>query len=124
MEKLGWIGYGAFGRLACGHLGAHFHLVIHDAQPSRNASASLEEVAACPRIVIAAPVQAIGDVAKALAPLKLPQHAVGNSIAICDDDEAYQQQVMFHDVLGKRWRRVKDFYHQIPKIKRKYSIHT
>lgn len=72
MERLGWIGYGAFGRLACGHLGAHFDLAVHDAEPSRHASASLEEVAACKRIVIAAPVQAIGDVAHALAPLIQP----------------------------------------------------
>lgn len=73
MEKLGWIGYGAFGRLGCGHLGAHFDLIVHDAKPSRNAPASLEEVAACERIVIAAPVQAIGDVAAALAPLIAPR---------------------------------------------------
>lgn len=70
--KLGWIGYGAFGRLACSHLGPHFDLVIHDAQPGRTASASLEDVAACNRIVIAAPVQAIGEVATALAPLVQP----------------------------------------------------
>lgn len=67
MEKLGWIGYGAFGRLACRHLGAHFDLVIHDRNPSPAAPASLDEVAACQRIVIAAPVQAIGEVSEALA---------------------------------------------------------
>jgi len=72
MEKLGWIGYGAFGRLACNHLGPHFDLVVHDLAPSRAAPASLEEVAACKRIVIAAPVQAIGEVATDLAPLIAP----------------------------------------------------
>lgn len=72
MDRLGWIGFGAFGRLACDHLGAHFDLVIHDRKSSRAAPASLEAVAACERIVIAAPVQAIGEVAEALAPLIAP----------------------------------------------------
>lgn len=70
--KLGWIGYGAFGRLACSHLGPHFELVIHDARPGPRAAASLEEVASCERIVIAAPVQATGDIATALAPMIQP----------------------------------------------------
>ena len=72
MTRLGWIGYGAFGRLACDHLGAHFDLVIYDASANDRASARLEDVATCERIVIATPVQAIGTIAADLAPLLQP----------------------------------------------------
>lgn len=63
---LGLIGLGAFGRLCQRHLEPHFSLLGHD--PMVAGSASLAEVASQPVVVLAVPLAAIAETARAIAP--------------------------------------------------------
>jgi prephenate dehydrogenase len=66
LQRLGLIGYGAFGRLAAQGLSPHFEIVAHD--PAGEGLASLAEAAACPIVVLAVPVHAVADTVAAIAP--------------------------------------------------------
>ena len=65
-QRLGLIGYGAFGRLAAQALAPHFQIVAHD--PVVEGLASLAEAAACPIVVLAVPVHAVAETVAAIAP--------------------------------------------------------
>ncbi|MGE0239436.1 MAG: prephenate dehydrogenase/arogenate dehydrogenase family protein [Parvibaculaceae bacterium] len=64
--SLGLIGFGAFGRLAAGHLSRHFALHVFD--PAFDGSAGLAETAACQIVVIAVPVAQMAETLRAIAP--------------------------------------------------------
>lgn len=67
--SLGLIGFGAFGQLAARHLALHCELLIHDPDPSGDADfVALSDAAACERVILAVPVQAMAEAAKAIAP--------------------------------------------------------
>ncbi len=68
-SRVGLIGRGAFGTFARAHLARHFEVVAHD--PAHD-GASLAEAAACPVVVLAVPLAALADVARAIAPALLP----------------------------------------------------
>jgi prephenate dehydrogenase len=68
-SQLGLIGLGAFGAFARTHLARRFAVVAHD--PAA-AGASLHEAAACPVVVLAVPLAALADVARAIAPVLRP----------------------------------------------------
>jgi prephenate dehydrogenase len=76
LEKplLGIIGFGAFGRLMAHHLGAYYQLraydpaIAHGADDENVAISSLVDVAACPIVVLAMPVNRLAEVAAAIAP--------------------------------------------------------
>lgn len=80
MKSLSVIGFGQFGQLAARHLKAHFDVLAHDPAPGAEAVAhglgvsfgGLEEAAACDVVVVAAPVPAMEQVFKALAPRLRP----------------------------------------------------
>jgi prephenate dehydrogenase len=69
-------GFGAFGKLAVRSLAPYFEVVVHDPSPRARAQAgrwnvtlaSLEETAACPIVVLGAPVDALATLAKSVAP--------------------------------------------------------
>lgn len=66
---IGLIGLGAFGAFALPHLARHATIVAYDpAQPS----ASLEAAASCPLVVLAVPLAALAEVARAIAPMLQP----------------------------------------------------
>ncbi len=67
--RLGLIGLGAFGAFAHAHLARHVAVVAHDAAQD---GASLAEAAACPVVVLAVPLVALADVARAIAPILVP----------------------------------------------------
>ena len=71
-ERLGLIGYGAFGRLAARHLSAWFDVVAYDpAAPQGDEHAVLTDLAtaaACPTVVLAVPVEALEDTLSAIRP--------------------------------------------------------
>lgn len=72
---IGLIGYGAFGRLIYPYLAADFAVRVYD--PALDAgharfSRGLAEVAACDVVIIASPVQAMNEVAAAIAPWLRP----------------------------------------------------
>ncbi len=72
---LGLIGYGAFGKLIYPHLCYDFDVLVHDpALDDRHIlpKVELEEAARCDIVVIAAPVQAIGEVAVKIASIVRP----------------------------------------------------
>lgn len=79
-HRLGLIGFGAFGQLAAAALGREFAITAHDPDPGARAAmqrlgvavGSLESVAACPIVVIAAPVSAFGEIAATIAPHLAP----------------------------------------------------
>ena len=70
--RLGLIGYGAFGRLTARHLSAWFDIVAHDPAAADGQGAatlvSLEEAAACPTVILAAPVEALEATLQAIRP--------------------------------------------------------
>ncbi len=68
-SRIGLVGRGAFGTFARAHLARHFAVVAHD--PAHD-GASLAEAAACPVVVLAVPLAALPDVARAIAPALLP----------------------------------------------------
>ncbi len=68
-SRIGLIGLGAFGGFARAHLARHFEVVAHD--PAHDGP-SLAEAAACPVVVLAVPLAALADVARAIAPALLP----------------------------------------------------
>lgn len=68
---IGLIGLGAFGQLAARHLAPHADLTGHDPHapmPDGVQAATLAEAAAQPVVILAVPVQALGEVAAAIAP--------------------------------------------------------
>lgn len=79
-HQLGLIGFGAFGQLAAAALGRDFTIAAHDPAPGAGAAmqrldvvpATMETVAACPIVVIAAPVSAFGEIAAIIAPHLAP----------------------------------------------------
>jgi prephenate dehydrogenase len=82
--RLGLFGFGSFGRLAAKHLAPFFHIVVHDPSPGAQRQArrwnvqiaSLEEAAACPIVVLAAPVGGLEDLARRIAPHVRPRALV------------------------------------------------
>ncbi|MEF2073621.1 prephenate dehydrogenase/arogenate dehydrogenase family protein [Consotaella aegiceratis] len=72
---LGFVGFGAFARLAAGHLHEHFSLCAHDpafdgvaVDPSGVVFTDLATVARCPVVVLAVPVGRFAEAAEAIAP--------------------------------------------------------
>jgi prephenate dehydrogenase len=70
---LGLIGFGAFGRLMAQHLAPHFRLLVHDAAPGLAPEpgvtfTDLATAARCPFVVLAVPVDRLGEVIPALRP--------------------------------------------------------
>ena len=61
-ERLGLIGFGAFGRLTARHLSAGFDILAHDPAASDGEGLAtltdLATAAACPTVVLAVPVEA------------------------------------------------------------------
>ena len=79
-KRLGLFGFGAFGRLAVRSLAPYFDVVVHDPSPRAQAQArrwnvtlaSLDEAAACPVVVLGAPVGELEALARAVAPYVRP----------------------------------------------------
>jgi prephenate dehydrogenase len=74
MIRLGLVGFGAFGRFAARHLREHFEVTACDLRDLSSVAselgvgwAPLEEVAKCPVVVLAIPVQSYDDVIPVLA---------------------------------------------------------
>lgn len=67
--SIGLIGLGAFGAFARPHLARHARVVAYD--PERE-SATLADAAACPVVVLAVPLSALADVARAITPSLRP----------------------------------------------------
>ena len=75
-RRLGLFGFGAFGRLAVRSLAPFFDIVVHDPSPKARAQArrwnltlgTHAETAACPVVVLGAPVGALEALAHAVAP--------------------------------------------------------
>lgn len=86
--KLGLFGFGAFGRLAVRHLAPYFEILAHDPSPQAQRRArqwnvrmvSLEEAAACPIVVLGAPVSALEGLARQVGPHVRP-HAIVIDVA-------------------------------------------
>ena len=84
VRRLGLFGFGAFGRLAARHLSPFFEILVHDPSPSARRHArrwnvrmvSLEEAAACPFVVLAAPVARLQALAGEIAPFVRPRAMV------------------------------------------------
>jgi len=77
--EVGVIGLGAFGRLAACHLDPHVDLLAHDAAVDAVdgiVCGSLEEVAARDVVILAVPVQLIGEVCREIAPHVRPDALV------------------------------------------------
>ena len=68
-SRIGLIGLGAFGAFARTHLARHFEVVAHD--PARD-GARLAEAASCAVVILAVPLAAMADVARAIAPVLRP----------------------------------------------------
>jgi prephenate dehydrogenase len=74
--RLGLIGYGAFGRLTARHLATRFDILAHD--PAADGGdgfatlTDLAQVAACPIVVLAVPVETLAQTATAIAPYLTP----------------------------------------------------
>lgn len=76
VHRLGLFGLGAFGRLIVKHLSPYFDIYAYDPSPHARAFAkrhnvtlaSLEEVAACRVVLLAAPVRALKALAQSIAP--------------------------------------------------------
>jgi prephenate dehydrogenase len=82
-KQIGLIGLGAFGRFAAGHLSAHFEILGHDPDaPSVDGVrlVSLSQVASCPVVVLAVPVQALAQTCRDIAAF-LPQGALVLDVA-------------------------------------------
>ncbi|MFS2317425.1 prephenate dehydrogenase/arogenate dehydrogenase family protein [Maricaulis sp. D1M11] len=71
MVQIGWIGLGAFGQLAVGHLSAHAEIAGYDPRAvdlDGVSRVSLADAAMRDHVVLAVPVQAIEEVAREIAP--------------------------------------------------------
>ncbi|GGE20910.1 hypothetical protein GCM10011390_45250 [Aureimonas endophytica] len=74
VSRLGIVGFGAFGRLIAEHLGGRFDILAFDragppsAAPAGARFAGLAEVATCPIVILAVPVDAIAEACRAVAP--------------------------------------------------------
>ncbi|WP_438851127.1 prephenate dehydrogenase/arogenate dehydrogenase family protein [Brevundimonas nasdae] len=79
-QRLGLIGYGAFGRLTARHLSAWFEVAAYDPAVSEgDAHAVLTDLttaAACPVVVLAVPVEALEDTLSAIRPHLAPDALV------------------------------------------------
>lgn len=83
-RRVGLFGFGAFGRLAARELSPFFQIVVHDpsAAAVRQAKrwnveiASLEDAAACPIVILAAPVGELEALARRIAPHVRPRATV------------------------------------------------
>lgn len=72
-QRLGLVGFGAFGRLAARHLAPHFEILAHDPAATDDLCGlvrltSLAEAAACPVVILAVPVEALEATVAAVAP--------------------------------------------------------
>lgn len=93
-QRLGLVGLGQFGRFAAGHLRERFEVLACDARPCDDIAsrlgiraAPLAEVAACPILVVAVPIQAMEAVFGQLAPLVRP------GTLVCDVGSVKQEPV-------------------------------
>ena len=83
-RKLGLFGFGAFGRLAALQLAPYFEILVHDPSPAARRQArrwnvrvaSLAEAAACPFVVLAAPISRLEELAREIAPHIRPRTMV------------------------------------------------
>ena len=79
-ERLGLIGFGAFGRLTARHLSAGFEILAHDpAAKDDEGLATLTDLAtaaACPTVVLAVPVEALEATLVAIGPHLRPDALV------------------------------------------------
>lgn len=74
-NRIGLIGYGAFGRLTARHLCERFEILAFDPVASDDDAArlvDLETAAACPVVILAVPVEALADTLDAIAPHLVP----------------------------------------------------
>ncbi|WP_298745036.1 prephenate dehydrogenase/arogenate dehydrogenase family protein [uncultured Brevundimonas sp.] len=72
-ERLGLIGFGAFGRLTARHLGRRFEILAHDPAATDDLDGlvrltDLAQAAACPTVILAVPVEALEETVAAVAP--------------------------------------------------------
>ncbi len=82
--RLGLFGLGAFGRLIVKHLSPYFDIYAYDPSPHARAFArrhnvtltTLEEAASCRIVVLAAPIRALHDLAREIAPYVHPRALV------------------------------------------------
>ncbi|MFC3265733.1 prephenate dehydrogenase/arogenate dehydrogenase family protein [Camelimonas abortus] len=110
---VGLVGFGAFGRLIvrCAPPGARF--LVHDPRPlgetgANVAAASLAEVAACPLVVLAAPVDATAGICRLLAPHLRPGTLVTDvgsvkvkpAAAMLDNLPAHVEVAGLHPLFG------------------------
>jgi len=74
--QLGLIGFGAFGRLTAKHLAPWFDIIAHDPATSDGDGlarlTTLDEVAACPVVLLAVPVGVLAETVAAIAPSVTP----------------------------------------------------
>lgn len=79
-ERLGLIGFGAFGRLTARHLSAGFDILAHDPAASDDEGLAtltdLATAAACPTVVLAVPVEALEATLIAIGPHLRPDALV------------------------------------------------
>ncbi len=79
-ERLGLIGFGAFGRLTARHLSAGFEILAHDPSASDGEGLAtltdLATAAACPTVVLAVPVEALEATLIAIGPHLNPKALV------------------------------------------------
>jgi len=79
-ERLGLIGFGAFGRLTARHLSAWFDILAHDPAASDDEGfatlTNLATAAACPTVVLAVPVEALDATLVAIGPHLRPDALV------------------------------------------------
>lgn len=79
-DKLGLIGFGAFGRLIARHLSDRFDVLAHDPATAddegRVRLTDLAGAAACPIVILAVPVEAMEATVAAIAPHVIPDAVV------------------------------------------------
>lgn len=76
-ERLGLVGFGAFGRLTARHLAPYFEILAHDPAAIDDLDGlvrltDLAETAACPVVILAVPVEALEATVAAIAPHVAP----------------------------------------------------
>ena len=119
-EKLGLIGFGAFGRLTARHLSPWFDIYAHD--PAANDGeghatlTDLATAAACPTVILAVPVEALEATLAAMGPHLAPDALVIDvgsvkvkPARLMDDRLAPGVRVVgTHPLFGPRDRRAQD----------------
>jgi prephenate dehydrogenase len=83
-RRLGLFGFGAFGRLAARALSPYFEIVVCDPSPAARRQARrwnvtvapVEAAAACPIVILAAPVGELAELARRIAPHVTPRAIV------------------------------------------------